>query len=118
MYEYIYCMKMPRTTSTLPDDIHQLVEGSIKAGVFENKSDAIRHAIRQYFEEDEEARTAAAVRLYQEEEVSLGKAARLADVPRQEMPDVLREHGVEVRLGPEDMEDAEREIEAARDLNE
>jgi len=111
-------MKMPRTTSTLPNDIHQLVEGSIKAGVFENKSDAIRHAIRQYFEDDEDARIAAAVRLYEEDEISLGKAARLAEVPRQEMPEILREHGVEVRLGPEDMDDAEDEIEAARKLNE
>ncbi|MCX2819770.1 UPF0175 family protein [Haladaptatus sp. F3-133] len=109
---------MPRTTSTLPNDIHQLVEGSIKAGVFENKSDAIRHAIRQYFEDDEDARIAAAVRLYEEDEISLGKAARLAEVPRQEMPEILREHGVEVRLGPEDMDDAEDEIEAARKLNE
>jgi len=109
---------MPRTTSTLPDDIHKLVEGSIKAGVFENKSDAIRHAIRQYFEDDEEARTAAAVHLYEEGEISIGKAARLADVSRQEMPGILQEHGVEVRLGPKDMDDAEREIEAARDLDE
>jgi hypothetical protein len=34
------------------------------------------------------------------------------------MPEILREHGVEVRLGPEDMEDAEKEIEAARNLDE
>jgi PGF-CTERM protein len=42
---------MPRTTSTLPDDLHQLIEGSVDAGIFENKSDAIRHALRNYFEE-------------------------------------------------------------------
>jgi predicted HTH domain antitoxin len=109
---------MPRTTSTLPEDIHQLIEGSIEAGVFENKSDAIRHALREYFEEDKDARISAAVRLYEKDKISLGKASRLAGVSRQEMPDILREHGVEVRLGPEDMEDAEKEIEAARNLNE
>ena len=118
MYECIYYVKMPRTTSTLPDDIHQLIEGSIKAGVFENKSDAIRHAIREYFQEDEEARLAAAVHLYKEGEISLGKASRLADVPRQKMTEILREHDIEVRLGPEDMDEANLEVETARNLDE
>lgn len=107
---------MPRTTSTLPDDIHQLVEGSVDAGVFENKSDAIRHALRDYFDGHEDARVAAAVHRYANDEISLGKAARLAGVSRFDMPDVLREHGVDVKLGPEDMEDARREVDVARDL--
>lgn len=111
-------MKMPRTTSTLPEDIHQLIEGSIEAGVFENKSDAIRHALREYFEDDEDARISAAVHLYENEEISLGKAARLAGVSRYEMPEILKEHGVGVRVGPEDMSEAEKEIDAARNLNE
>jgi len=107
---------MPRTTSTLPDDLHQLIEGSVEAGIFENKSDAIRHALRDYFDEHEDARLAAAIHLYERDEISLGKAARLAGVSRFDMPDILREHGVEVKLGPDDMEDAEREIDVARNL--
>lgn len=107
---------MPRTTSTLPDDLHQLVEGSIEAGIFENKSDAIRHALRDYFDDHEDARLAAAIHLYANGKISLGKAARLAGVSRFDLPDVLREHGVEVELGPEDMDDAQREIDVARDL--
>lgn len=108
--------QMPRTTSTLPDDIYHLIEGSIEAGIFENKSDAIRHALRDYFDDHEDARLAAAVHLYDRGEVSLGKAARLAGVSRFEFPEILREHGVEVRVGPSDFEDAEREVDVARDL--
>jgi predicted HTH domain antitoxin len=107
---------MPRTTSTLPDDLHQLIEGSVDAGIFENKSDAIRHALRDYFEAHEDARLAAAVHLYDNDEISLGKAARLAGVSRFDMPALLREHGIDVKLGPEDMVDAQREIDVARDL--
>lgn len=107
---------MPRTTSTLPDDLHQLIEGSVDAGIFENKSDAIRNALRDYFEGHEDARLAAAIALYADDEISLGKAARLAGVSRFEMPEVLREHGIDVTLGPEDMTDARREIDVARDL--
>lgn len=109
-------MHMARTTSTLPDDLDDLVEGSVDAGVFESKSDAVRHALRSFFEEREDVRVAAAVHLYETEEISLGKAARLAGVSRFEMPDRLREHGIEVDLGPEDMDDAAREVDVARDL--
>lgn len=107
---------MPRTTSTLPNDLYQLVEGSIEAGIFENKSDAIRHALRDYFDDHDDARLAAAIHLYDSDEISLGKAARLAGVSRFDMPDLLREHGVEVKLGSEDMDDAQQEIDVARDL--
>lgn len=107
---------MPRTTSTLPDDLHQLIEGSVSAGIFENKSDAIRHALRDYFDDHEDARLAAAIHLYDNDEISLGKAARLAGASRFDMPEILREHGVEVKLGPEDMEDAQKEVDVARSL--
>ncbi|MCY4731110.1 UPF0175 family protein [Natronomonas gomsonensis] len=46
----------------------------------------------------------------------LGDAARLADVDRWTMRDILREHGVELRLGLVDEEDAAYEAEAATEL--
>lgn len=107
---------MPRTTATIPDDLTHLIDGAVKAGIFENKSDAIRHVLRAYFEEHEPARIAAAVSLYEDGEITLGTAARLADVDRFEMRDILREEGVTLRIGPEDMAAAKEEIETARDL--
>lgn len=107
---------MSRTTATIPDDLTDLIEGAVKAGVFENKSDAIRHVLREYFEEHENDRIAAAVALYREGSITLGTAARLADVNRFEMRDILREEDIELRVGPKDMADAREEIDAARDL--
>lgn len=107
---------MSRTTATIPDDLMDLVEGAVEAGVFENKSDAIRHVLREYFEAHPNDRIAAAVSLYERGNVTLGTAARLADVDRFEMRDILREEGVELRLGPEDMAAAREEIDVARDL--
>lgn len=106
-------MKMGRTSATIPDDLADLIDGAVDAGVFENKSDAIREALREYFETHENARVAAAVQLYAEGEISLGTAARLADKNRFEMRDILLEHDIELRFGPEDMDEARREIEAA-----
>jgi predicted HTH domain antitoxin len=107
---------MSRTTATIPDDLTDLMEGAVEAGIFENKSDAIRHVLREYFEENENARIAAAVSLYEDEKITLGTAARLADINRFEMRDILRQEGVELRLGPEDMAAARDEIDAARDI--
>jgi len=80
------------------------------------KSDALREFARTYFEEHEQERVAAAVALYEREAITLGDAARLADVDRWTMRDILREHGVELRLGLADEADAEYEIEATETL--
>ncbi|WP_254864270.1 UPF0175 family protein [Halovivax gelatinilyticus] len=107
---------MSRTTATIPDDLTDLMEGAVRAGVFENKSDAIRHVLREYFQENREARIAAAVSLYDDGDITLGTAARLAGLNRFEMRDILREEGVDLRFGPEDMAAVRDEIDVARNL--
>lgn len=107
---------MARITGSYPDDLDLLIEGTVKAGVFSGKSDALREFARDYFDDHDEERVAAAVALYERETITLGDAARLAGVNRFEMKDILRDHGVELRLGLTDEADAEYEAEAAQDL--
>jgi len=107
---------MARTTGLYPEVIEILIEGAVEAGVFEGKSDALREFARTHFEEHENKRVAAAVVLYEREAITLGDAARLADVDRWTMREIPREHGVELRLGLTDETDAEYEAEAADKL--
>ena len=107
---------MPRITGSYPDDLDLLIEGAVEAGIFGGKSDALREFVRTYFEANENERIAAAVALYEREEITLGDAARLAAVDRWTMRDLLREHGVELRLGLEDAEAATDEAAAAAEL--
>lgn len=107
---------MGRITGSYPDDHDLLIEGVVAAGVFGGKSDALREFVREYFEEHENERIAAAVALYERERITLGDAARLADVDRWTMRDIIREHGVELRMGLADESDATDELEAAEDL--
>lgn len=107
---------MARITGSYPDDLDLLIEGAVEAGVFGGKSDALREFVREYFEAHENERIAAAVALYEAERITLGDAARLADVDRWTMRDILHEHGVELRVGLADEADANRESEAASDL--
>lgn len=85
--------------------------------MFGGKSDALRKFVRKYFDEHENERTATVVALYEDERITLGDAARLADVDHWTMRDILREHGVELRLSPMDDEGAAYEIKAARELD-
>jgi predicted HTH domain antitoxin len=107
---------MGRITGSYPDDLDLLIEGAVKAGVFSGKSDALREFVRNYFEDHENERIAAAVVLYEREQITLGDAARLAEVDRWTMRDILREHGVDLRLGLVDEDDAAYEVEAANEL--
>ena len=107
---------MARITGSYPDDLDLLIEGAVEAGVFGGKSDALREFVRKYFEDNKNERIAAAVALYKREQVTLGDAARLAAVDRWTMRDILREHGVELRLGLVDEDDAADEAEAANEL--
>lgn len=107
---------MARITGSYPDDLDLLIEGAVEAGVFGGKSDALRVFVREYFDEHENERIAAAVALYERERITLGDAARLADVDRWTMRDILREHGVELRLGLVDEDDAAYEANAANEL--
>ncbi|WP_254533479.1 UPF0175 family protein [Natrinema gelatinilyticum] len=81
-----------------------------------------REFVREYFEDHENEqdheneRTAAAVAPYERERITLGDAARLADVDRWTMRDILREHDVDLRLGFVDEDDAVYEGEAANEL--
>lgn len=107
---------MARITGSYPEDLDLLIEGAVEAGVFGGKSDALREFVREYFDEHENERIAAAVALYERERITLGEAARLADVDQWTMRDVLREHGVELRLGLADEHDAAYEADAATQL--
>lgn len=107
---------MARITGSYPDDLDLLIEGAVEEGVFGGKSDALREFVREYFEEHENERIAAAVALYERERITLGEAARLADVNRWTMRDILREHGIKLRLGLVDEDDAAYESEAAKEL--
>lgn len=107
---------MSRITGSYPDDLDLLIEGTVEAGIFGGKSDALRAFARSYFDDNEQDRIAAAVALYEREAITLGDAARLADVDRWTMRDILREHDVDLRLGLTDESDAADEADAATEL--
>ena len=87
-----------------------LVEAQLYASEEEAVSDALRHLLRAR----PELRIRVAVHRYQSEDISVAKAASLAGVSLPQMVDILLEHGVAPRLGPETLEELESDVQTLR----
>lgn len=77
----------------LPELVKKEIDALVKAGYYSSKSDVVKDALRTFLSEKKNLRLAAAVELYKRGEVSLGKAAEIADVGIVEFKEVLASQG-------------------------
>ena len=77
----------------LPELVTKEIDALVKAGYYSSKSDVVKDALRTFLSEKKNLRTAAAVELYKRDEVSLGKAAEIADVGIVEFKEILASQG-------------------------
>jgi predicted HTH domain antitoxin len=91
------------------------VQDLVKARLYEDEEAVIRDALRHLLRARSDLRIQLAIYRYQIEEVSLAKAASLAGVSWAQMKDILVERGIQPRLGPETMAEAQEDVEALRD---
>lgn len=100
-------MSATRTFGIAPRDL-------VAAGLYENEEAVIGEALAHLLDVKPELRIPLAVYVYaHDERWSVGGAADLAGVTRWEMMDILEQHGVQPRIGPATIEEAEEEIRAA-----
>ena len=92
-------------------DVHSFVD----ARLYKNDQEVIQDALRFLMRGRPDLRIRLALHRYQTAEISLAKAAGLAGVSWAQMKDILIAHGIQPRLGPETLEDAEGEANALRE---
>jgi len=73
----------------LPELVKKEISALVKAGYYSSKSDVVKDALRTFLGSKRNLRMAAAVELYKEGEVSLGKAAEIADIGIIEFKEML-----------------------------
>jgi Arc/MetJ-type ribon-helix-helix transcriptional regulator len=73
----------------LPELVKKEIDALVKAGYYSSKSDVVKDALRTFLSTKKNLRLAAAVELYKREEISLGKAAEIADVGIVEFKEIL-----------------------------
>ena len=90
------------------------VEDFVNSGLFNSKEEVIRNALRSLTQVHPEYRIRLAIYQYQNKNISVGKAAELAGVSFEQMKEILIQHGIQPRLGPESLEDAKEEYETLK----
>jgi len=91
------------------------VQDFVEARLYEDEAAVIRDALRHLLRARADLRIQLAIHRYQVEEISLARAASLAGVSWAQMKDILVEHGIQPRLGPETVAEAKEEVKALRD---
>lgn len=79
---------------TLPQKIGLLVE----RGLFESEEKLRLSAYRSLFTLQPELKTELALSLYEQGEISLGRAAEIAGMSREQMKEILATRGIERRI--------------------
>ena len=87
----------------------------VEAGLYANEDDVLQDALRHLLRARPSVRIQLAVHRYQTGAISLAKAASLAGVSWAQMKDILLEQGIQPRLGPETVEEAEKEAQVLRE---
>ncbi len=90
------------------------VQDFVKARLYESEDEVIQDALRHLLRARPDLRVQLAVYRYQAEGLSLAKAASLAGVSWAQMKEILLEQGIQPRLGPETLEEAQQEAETLR----
>lgn len=89
--------RVKKTLSLSPMDSKE-IDSLVKTGRFASKSDVVRTALRVLLEENPGYKTDIAVELYKEGEVSLGRAAEIAEKDRETFKKILEEREVKIEL--------------------
>lgn len=91
---------MPGINVILPDVLAREVEAVTKpGGVYKNKAEFIKDAVKTLFSARKDLRINAAVEMYKKGEISIGKVAELVDVSYDEAKELLIEEGIEIKQG-------------------
>ncbi len=96
------------TTKVYPKDL-------VDAQLYATEQEVIEDALRSLLRLRPQLRIQVALHRYQKEELSLAKAASLAGVSWAQMRDILLDHGIQPRLGPQTEAEALEEVQVLRE---
>ncbi|MBM3129906.1 MAG: hypothetical protein FJ009_14945 [Chloroflexi bacterium] len=87
------------------------LEALLKAGIFHNRNEAVEEAFRMLFVTRPQLRVEAAIQLFKDEAVTLGRAAEIAGLTRWELEGILADRGINRIVESDSREDLERQVE-------
>jgi len=94
----------------IPLAYHDEIDALIKSGHYLNTNDFIKDAIRSLFEYKPVMKIDAAIELYKEGKVSLGKAAEIAGINTIQFKEMLGIRGIIREIGSESVNELEDNV--------
>ena len=82
-----------------PPQIAKELDAITELGVYKDKNAFILDAINTLLSSHVELRVSIACKLYENEDMSLGKAAEIVGTSIEEMKKILSEHGIKLKVG-------------------
>lgn len=86
------------------------IEAIVNAGIFKDRSDVLREAINTFFAVKPKMRLEAAIQLFKDNIVTLGRAAEIAGIDRWQLKDILADRGINIIVECDDSEEMDRRI--------
>lgn len=103
-------------TFALPTIIEKEMRALIKYGYYASIDEAVKDAFRTLLNAKPDLKTVAAIELYKEGAVSLGKAAEIAGVTTVEFKDILADRGIMREVSSRSVEELEKGVELIKRL--
>ena len=100
----------------LPAIIEKELRALIKYGYYTSIDEAVKDAFRTLLNAKPDLKTVAAIELYKDGAVSLGKAAEIAGVTTIEFKDILADRGIRREVGSRSVEELEKGVELIKRL--
>ena len=91
------------------------LDALVRAGIFVTREQGVQEAVRMLFIAKPHLRAEAAVQLYKEGQVTLGRAAEIAGLTRWEFRDLLASRGVTVEVEVASADEMEEQIKTLTD---
>ncbi|HUV81743.1 MAG TPA: UPF0175 family protein [archaeon] len=82
-----------------PSQITKELDAITELGIYKDKNAFILDAINTLLSSHMELRVSIACKLYENEDVSLGKAAEIVGTSIEDMKKILSEHGIKLKVG-------------------
>lgn len=84
-------------------DMRRVLDASTKIGY--DRDEIVYGAVKMFLDVNREMRESIAIELYEEGEISMGKACEIADLSYEDMKNLLRKSGILLRRGPASAEE-------------
>jgi Arc/MetJ-type ribon-helix-helix transcriptional regulator len=94
---------MNMVSIVLPQKMSEELDALISLGYYDNRSEIVREALRNFLSQKPEVRLVAAIKLYKDEKITISRAAEIAGVSFDEMKNILIDEGI-IRRGKKDTE--------------